>query len=164
MALEMAAFSNDSPPMSKEYLRIITITQEGILNIMQIMSNEIAIHTDIILKKNTDLQTPQPDKDKEYKKKLLPRAMKKKYVCFTCGELGHCSLNCTQKAPKKENNKPAIKGNECFNCGEEGHWANTCPNKLKKRCLLHMSRRRTFYQRLSSLRLWLRRKSKSPKN
>lgn len=68
MALEMAAFHDDSPPMSKEDFGIITTTQEGILNTLQIMSNEIANHTDIILKKMKDLQTPQPEKE-EFKKK-----------------------------------------------------------------------------------------------
>lgn len=137
MALEMAAYRDDSPPMSKEDFGIITTTQEGILNTLQIMSNEIANHTDIILKKIKDLQPPQPDKDKEeYKKKKETTAKdeekKPKYVCYTCGEPGHCSPNCPQKAPKQENKKPAIKSNECFNCGEEGHWANKCPNKLKR--------------------------------
>lgn len=109
MALGMAAYRDDSPPMSKEDFGIITTTQDRILNTLQIMSNEIDNHTDIILKKITDLQTPQPDKDKEeeYKKKKETTAKdtekKPKYVCFTCGEAGHCSPNCPQKAPKKEN-------------------------------------------------------------
>lgn len=51
MALEMAAFRDDSPPMSKENFGIITTTQDGILNTPQIMNNEIANHTNIILKK-----------------------------------------------------------------------------------------------------------------
>lgn len=65
MALEMAAFRDDSSPMSKEDYGIITSTQDGIMNTLQIVSNEIANHTDITLKKNTDLQTPQRDKDKK---------------------------------------------------------------------------------------------------
>lgn len=133
MALEMAAFHDDSPPMSKEDFGIITTTQEGILNTLQIMSNEIANHTDIILKKMKDLQTPQHEKEEFKKKKETTANDKEKkpnYVCYTCGEPGHCSPNC----PQKENKKPTIKSNECFNCGEEGHWANKCPNKLKGYC------------------------------
>lgn len=137
MALEMAAFKDDSPPMSKEDFGIITTTQEGILNTLQIMSNEIANHTDIILKKIKDLQTPQPAKV-EYKKKKETtdndEEKKPKYVCYTCGTPGHCSPNCPQKGQNKENKKPTIKSNECFNCGEEGHWANKCPHKLKGYC------------------------------
>lgn len=39
--------------MSKEDFGIITTTQEGILNTLQFMSNEIANHTSIILKNNS---------------------------------------------------------------------------------------------------------------
>lgn len=108
MSLEMAAFRDDSPNMSKEDFGIITTTQEGILSTLQIMNNEIVNHTDIILKKTTDLQTPQPDKDKEeYKKKreTTTKDEEKKYVCFTCGEPGHRISNCPQKAPKKGKQK-----------------------------------------------------------
>ena len=52
VALEMAAYDQEDPSyMSKEDFGIITTTQEGILNTMQVMSNEIANHTDVILKK-----------------------------------------------------------------------------------------------------------------
>lgn len=78
MALEMAAFRDDSPPMSKEDFRIITTTQEGILNTLQIMSNEIANHTDIILKKTCKLRNlTKIKKNIKRKEKLLPRTKKK---------------------------------------------------------------------------------------
>lgn len=72
----------------------------------------LTIH--IILKKITDVQTPQPDKDKvEYKKKNETTAKdeEKNKLCLL--------------SPNS-----AIKSNECFNCGEEGRRVNTCPIKL----------------------------------
>lgn len=136
MSLEMAAFRNDSPHMSKEDFGIITTTQEGILSTLQIMNNEIVNHTDIILKKTTDLQTLQPDKDKEEYKKKRETTTKdeEKKICLLYLRIHRDTvfLTALKKLQKKENKKPAIKSNECFNCGEEGHWANKCPNKLKK--------------------------------
>uniref|UniRef100_K1QZ91 Uncharacterized protein n=1 Tax=Magallana gigas TaxID=29159 RepID=K1QZ91_MAGGI len=56
-ALESGAYDHEEPPfMSKEDFGIITTTHEGILNTLQVMSNEIANHTDIILKKIQEIQ------------------------------------------------------------------------------------------------------------
>lgn len=51
-ALESRLYDHEQPSlMSKEDFGNITTTQEGILNTLQVMSNAIANHTDIILKK-----------------------------------------------------------------------------------------------------------------
>lgn len=124
-ALEMAAYGNQS--MSKEDFGIITTTQEGILNSLNIMSEEIGKHTSIILNKMDQLI-------QERKKKVEE---KKQFKCYTCGEPGHMSPRCPHKEnynkentpkeeyPKKEGNKSTA----CFICKEEGHWMRECPQK-----------------------------------
>uniref|UniRef100_K1QPF3 Uncharacterized protein n=1 Tax=Magallana gigas TaxID=29159 RepID=K1QPF3_MAGGI len=56
-ALESGVYDHEEPSlMSKEHFGIITTTQEGILNTLQVMSNEIANHTATILKKIQEIQ------------------------------------------------------------------------------------------------------------
>lgn len=132
VALEMAAYDQEDPSyMSKEDFGIITTTQEGILNTMQVMSNEIANHTDVILKKIQkgildilEVMTSEISNHTDIISHKIQEIQQKKggmttvYKCYTCGEEGHFSPKCPHKeeyqkkkkltAPKKSNqNLPA---------------------------------------------------------
>lgn len=61
MALEMAAYDNQL--MGKEDFGIITTTQEGILNTLNIMCEEIGKHTSIIFKKPIIAAIPAENQD-----------------------------------------------------------------------------------------------------
>lgn len=88
------------------------------------MSNEIANHTDIILKKIKDLQTPQPDKDKEeYKKKLLPRTKKKKpqnMSALPTENRDTVLLTALKKPPKEKKKKRPTKVLNASIAGKKG--------------------------------------------
>lgn len=115
--------------MSKEDYGIITTTQKGILNTLQVMSNEIAYYTDIILKKIRNTRqlefqlsfnaTPAEKKitfrqtvltkkrriQKEKKTTAKEEEIKPKLVCFTCGEPGHFLQIALKKKPKIHQSK-----------------------------------------------------------
>lgn len=148
VALEMAAYDQEDPSyMSKEDFGIITTTQEGILNTMQVMSNEIANHTDVILKKIQkgildilEVMTSEISTHTDLILKKIQEIQQKKggmttvYKCYTCGEEGHFSPKCPHKEEyqkkKKTNSAEEIKPKfTCFTCGEPGHYSTNCPEK-----------------------------------
>ena len=49
------------------------------------------------------------------------------YICYICGEKGHCVNACTKKGTSVQN--------ECYNCGETGHWIRDCKAEKRTRTI-----------------------------
>lgn len=137
--LELAAYNNE--PMSKEDFGIISTTQEGIINTLRIMHDEIGKQTAIILRKIEQLRKTAPEKriitcyscgepghfsPNCPNRENDPQKKNTTITCFNCGEPGHISPNCPHSTTQVETTK---KNNNCFTCGKPGHWMNECPEK-----------------------------------
>lgn len=94
-ALEMASYNNQ--PMSKEDFSILSTSQDGIINTLNVLSDEISKHTSIIINKINEVR------DELVPKKEQGNEKKKEYSCFTCGEKGHFSPNCPNKDQYRDN-------------------------------------------------------------
>lgn len=73
-ALEMASYNNQ--PMSKEDFSILSTSQDGIINTLNVLSDEISRHTSIIINKINEVRDElAPKKSKETEKKKNTAAL-----------------------------------------------------------------------------------------
>lgn len=126
-ALEMASYNNQ--PMSKEDFSILSTSQDGIINTLNVLSDEISRHTSIIINKINEVR------DELAPKKEQGNGKKKEYSCFTCGEKGHFSPNCPNKDQYRDNSIQEKKNKKiltCYTCGKPGHFSPNCPENDQK--------------------------------
>ena len=83
--------------MNKEDFAIITTTLDGIVNRINVLSDEIGTHTTVLMKKLEELTAKKPRK--EYTPDYTTNP------CYTCGETGHWSPDCPQKTDYPQTSK-----------------------------------------------------------
>ncbi|XP_056022021.1 uncharacterized protein LOC130054935 [Ostrea edulis] len=104
--------SNEDSPMTRADFAIITTTLDGIVNCINVLADEIANHTAVLMKKLEEVVAAKSRKDPTNN------------ACFTCGETGHWSSDCPQKTTKKSKER-----DPCYKCGQVGHWIADYPKQ-----------------------------------
>src|SRR5271170_7978223 len=56
---------------------------------------------------------------------------KSSVTCFTCGQKGHYSPECSNTTPTTLTGKSSV---TCFACGQKGHYSPECPNRKPASC------------------------------
>ena len=133
MELGLYNAQNQPPAMNKEDFAIITTTLDGIVNRINVLSDEIGTHTTVLMKKLEELTSKKPRK--EYTPDYTSNP------CYTCGETGHWSPDCPQKtdypqtskksksADSQQTSKKTKQKDPCYKCGKIGHWISECPEE-----------------------------------
>ena len=110
--------------MAKEDFAILTTTMDGIINCMNVMSDQFNNHTSLIMNEmknqtNKILEEMKVMKEVNHILETTNKPSQNKGACYICKDPGHYAPNC----PNRQST------NQCFNCKQEGHWAKDCPQQ-----------------------------------
>jgi hypothetical protein len=120
-------------PMTKDDFSLLSTTLDGIVNRINVLSNEMGNHTGIILRKLEEMMAQRPKKDQAVQTKRPPvkRKAPETDPCYICGETGHWAPQCPEKMNKTNDSaeKKTKQKDPCYKCGQLGHWISECPSE-----------------------------------